>query len=164
MLVTTDSGPRFFGIAFGRPVVTLFGPTDPIRQRHIATGDLSFVVARLPTMHANLSAGHHGVRSIGDQVYEVVARNWRESPCRACGRGAPRKTAHQCRQVHHRRGRVGRCADTGVPSHQRQPPLTGARLDLVPPFAAVRRYKLDAQRRPMRSLPFDRQRRRPVPG
>jgi heptosyltransferase-2 len=29
MLVTTDSGPRFFGIAFGKPVVTLFGPTSP---------------------------------------------------------------------------------------------------------------------------------------
>ena len=31
LLVSTDSGPRFFGIAFGLPVVTLFGPTDPIR-------------------------------------------------------------------------------------------------------------------------------------
>jgi heptosyltransferase-2 len=29
MLVTTDSGPRFLAIAFGKPVVTLFGPTDP---------------------------------------------------------------------------------------------------------------------------------------
>ncbi|MAT71277.1 MAG: lipopolysaccharide heptosyltransferase II [Planctomycetaceae bacterium] len=29
LLVTTDSGPRFFGVAFGKPVVTLFGPTDP---------------------------------------------------------------------------------------------------------------------------------------
>lgn len=29
LLVTTDSGPRFFGIAFGKPVVSLFGPTDP---------------------------------------------------------------------------------------------------------------------------------------
>jgi heptosyltransferase-2 len=27
MLVTTDSGPRHFAAAFGRPVVTLFGPT-----------------------------------------------------------------------------------------------------------------------------------------
>jgi heptosyltransferase-2 len=27
LLVSTDSGPRFFGIAFGVPVVTLFGPT-----------------------------------------------------------------------------------------------------------------------------------------
>jgi heptosyltransferase-2 len=29
LLVTTDSGPRFFGIAFGKPVVSLFGPTSP---------------------------------------------------------------------------------------------------------------------------------------
>jgi heptosyltransferase-2 len=28
LLVTTDSGPRFFAVAFGLPVVTLFGPTD----------------------------------------------------------------------------------------------------------------------------------------
>src|SRR4029453_19261616 len=27
LLVTTDSGPRHFAGAFGRPVVTLFGPT-----------------------------------------------------------------------------------------------------------------------------------------
>jgi heptosyltransferase-2 len=29
LLVTTDSGPRFMAIAFDRPVVTLFGPTNP---------------------------------------------------------------------------------------------------------------------------------------
>jgi heptosyltransferase-2 len=29
LLVTTDSGPRYFGVAFGVPTVTLFGPTDP---------------------------------------------------------------------------------------------------------------------------------------
>jgi heptosyltransferase-2 len=34
MLVTTDSGPRYFGIAFSRPVVTLFGPTDPHTTRN----------------------------------------------------------------------------------------------------------------------------------
>jgi heptosyltransferase-2 len=28
LMVTTDSGPRFFGVAFGVPVITLFGPTD----------------------------------------------------------------------------------------------------------------------------------------
>lgn len=37
MLVTTDSGPRFFGIAFQKPVVTLFGPTDPgVTRTHYA--------------------------------------------------------------------------------------------------------------------------------
>ncbi len=29
VMVTTDSGPRHFAAAFGVPVVTLFGPTDP---------------------------------------------------------------------------------------------------------------------------------------
>jgi len=29
LLITTDSGPRHMATAFGRPVVTLFGPTDP---------------------------------------------------------------------------------------------------------------------------------------
>lgn len=28
LLVTTDSGPRFFGLAFRLPVISLFGPTD----------------------------------------------------------------------------------------------------------------------------------------
>ena len=28
LLVTTDSGVRFFGAAFGVPVISLFGPTD----------------------------------------------------------------------------------------------------------------------------------------
>ena len=30
LLVTTDSGPRHFGVAFGVPVVGLYGPTPPI--------------------------------------------------------------------------------------------------------------------------------------
>jgi heptosyltransferase-2 len=29
LMITTDSGPRHFAAAFGVPVVTLFGPTDP---------------------------------------------------------------------------------------------------------------------------------------
>jgi heptosyltransferase-2 len=29
LLVTNDTGPRHFAIAFGRPVATIFGPTDP---------------------------------------------------------------------------------------------------------------------------------------
>ncbi|TWT40779.1 lipopolysaccharide heptosyltransferase II [Botrimarina hoheduenensis] len=33
LLVSTDSGPRFFGIAFGKPVVSLFGPTDPMATK-----------------------------------------------------------------------------------------------------------------------------------
>jgi heptosyltransferase-2 len=29
LVVSTDSGPRLMAIAFGKPVITLFGPTDP---------------------------------------------------------------------------------------------------------------------------------------
>ncbi|MCA9217649.1 MAG: glycosyltransferase family 9 protein [Planctomycetales bacterium] len=29
LLITTDSGPRFFGTAFGIPTITIFGSTDP---------------------------------------------------------------------------------------------------------------------------------------
>ncbi len=39
LLVTTDSGPRHFAAAFGRPVVTLFGPT------HIAWTETYFPLA-----------------------------------------------------------------------------------------------------------------------
>jgi heptosyltransferase-2 len=39
LLVTTDSGPRHFAAAFGRPVVTLFGPT------HIAWTETYFAKA-----------------------------------------------------------------------------------------------------------------------
>jgi heptosyltransferase-2 len=40
LLVTTDSGPRHFAAAFGRPVVTLFGPT------HIAWTETYYPAAR----------------------------------------------------------------------------------------------------------------------
>jgi lipopolysaccharide heptosyltransferase II len=33
LMVTTDSGPRFFAVAFGVPVISLFGPTDPAWTR-----------------------------------------------------------------------------------------------------------------------------------
>lgn len=39
LLVSTDSGPRFFGIAFGKPVVSLFGPTDPGATRTHYAGE-----------------------------------------------------------------------------------------------------------------------------
>jgi heptosyltransferase-2 len=39
LLITTDSGPRHFAAAFGRPVVTLFGPT------HIAWTETYYPIA-----------------------------------------------------------------------------------------------------------------------
>lgn len=45
LLVTTDSGPRFFGIAFGKPVVSLFGPTDPAVTRTHYAGETPLSLA-----------------------------------------------------------------------------------------------------------------------
>jgi heptosyltransferase II len=61
LLVTTDSGPRYFGVAFERPVVTLFGPTDPARtrlpyQREIC---LSLGLDCQPCMARTCPLGHH---------------------------------------------------------------------------------------------------------
>ncbi len=78
MLVTTDSGPRFFGIAFGKPVVTLFGPTDPAATR---TGDphelsLSLALGCAPCMKPVCPLGHHRcMRDLSvDEVYAAVVR------------------------------------------------------------------------------------------
>jgi heptosyltransferase-2 len=78
LLVTTDSGPRFFGIAFGRPVVTLFGPTDPIRTatHYEAETCLSLSLDCQPCMARTCPLVHHRcMRDLSvDQVYEVVTK------------------------------------------------------------------------------------------
>lgn len=48
LLVTTDSGPRFFGIAFGRPVVTLFGPTDPLATQTHYESEIPLSLSNTP--------------------------------------------------------------------------------------------------------------------
>jgi heptosyltransferase-2 len=78
LLVTTDSGPRFFGIAFGRPVVTLFGPTDPIRTKthYHAETCVSLALDCQPCMARTCPLVHHRcMRDLSvDQVYDVVAK------------------------------------------------------------------------------------------
>jgi heptosyltransferase-2 len=76
MLVTTDSGPRFFGIAFGKPVVTLFGPTH---QRWSATHDpqeicLQHKVPCGPCAKRTCPLGHHQcMRDLSvDRVFAAV--------------------------------------------------------------------------------------------
>ncbi len=61
MLVTTDSGPRFFGIAFGKPVVTLFGPTSPLRTatHYEHETKLSLNLECQPCMQRSCPLGHH---------------------------------------------------------------------------------------------------------
>jgi heptosyltransferase-2 len=77
MLVTTDSGPRFLAIAFGKPVVTLFGPTDPTAT---ATGyeqesSLSLSLDCQPCIARTCPLGHHRcMRDLPvEQVYAAVA-------------------------------------------------------------------------------------------
>jgi heptosyltransferase-2 len=78
LLVTTDSGPRFFAIAFGRPVVTLFGPTDPLRTvtHYDAETCLSLSLDCQPCMKRTCPLVHHRcMRDLSvDHVYDTVAK------------------------------------------------------------------------------------------
>jgi heptosyltransferase II len=87
LLVTTDSGPRYFGVAFGRPVVTLFGPTDPLRtllsyEREIS---LSLSLECQPCMARVCPLGHHRcmrdltVNTVHDAVLRLLERDTCES-------------------------------------------------------------------------------------
>jgi heptosyltransferase-2 len=77
LLVTTDSGPRFFGVAFGRPVVTLFGPTDPLLTvtHYDAESCVSLSLECQPCMERTCPLVHHRcMRDLSvDTVYRVVA-------------------------------------------------------------------------------------------
>jgi heptosyltransferase-2 len=88
MLITTDSGPRFFGIAFGKPVVTLFGPTNPAATR---TGDerelpLSRSLECQPCMKRVCPLGHH--RCMNELSVECVYAAVEQQLARAVGEAA----------------------------------------------------------------------------
>ncbi|HMP06785.1 MAG TPA: glycosyltransferase family 9 protein, partial [Lacipirellulaceae bacterium] len=61
LLVTTDSGPRFFGFAFGVPTVTLFGPTSPVMTQTYAPHErcLSLALPCQPCMQRSCPLKHH---------------------------------------------------------------------------------------------------------
>ena len=77
LLLTTDSGPRFFGLAFGRPVVSLFGPTSPdLTQTHDPNETtLTLNLDCQPCMKRACPLGHHAcMRDLTvDHVYGTVA-------------------------------------------------------------------------------------------
>jgi heptosyltransferase-2 len=79
MLVTTDSGPRYLGIAFERPVVTLFGPTDPrmVATHYERESCLSLALDCQPCMERVCPLGHHRcMRDLGvEMVYAAVSRH-----------------------------------------------------------------------------------------
>jgi heptosyltransferase-2 len=78
LLVTTDSGPRFFGIAFGKPVVTLFGPTSPKATlcHYEQETTLSLSLDCQPCMQGDCPLRHHRcMRDLSvEQVVAAVAR------------------------------------------------------------------------------------------
>lgn len=61
LLVTTDSGPRFFAVAFGRPVVSLFGPTSPslTTTHYDQETTLTLGLDCQPCMARTCPLGHH---------------------------------------------------------------------------------------------------------
>jgi heptosyltransferase-2 len=61
LLVTTDSGPRFFGVAFGVPTVTLFGPTSTEFTRTFSAWETSVSLGLecQPCMKRTCPLGHH---------------------------------------------------------------------------------------------------------
>lgn len=78
LLVTTDSGPRFFGLAFQRPVVSLFGPTSPaMTQTHTdLETTLSLSLDCQPCGKRVCPLGHHRcMRDLSvDSVFSAVDR------------------------------------------------------------------------------------------
>jgi heptosyltransferase-2 len=77
-LVSTDSGPRHFGAAFGVPVVALFGPTDPAwtDTRCAAEVRLATPLACAPCGERECPLGHHACMEqlSVDDVFREVAR------------------------------------------------------------------------------------------
>jgi heptosyltransferase-2 len=61
LLVSTDSGPRFFGVAFGVPTVTLFGPTSTEFTRTYAAHEVSVSLGLdcQPCMERQCPLVHH---------------------------------------------------------------------------------------------------------
>jgi heptosyltransferase-2 len=76
LLVSTDSGPRFFGIAFGVPVVTLFGPTSTRLTRTYSPLEISVSLDLdcQPCMKRTCPLKHHKcMRDLSvDRVYAAA--------------------------------------------------------------------------------------------
>jgi heptosyltransferase-2 len=72
LLVTTDSGPRFFGVAFGVPTISLFGPTHIAWSRTHAEHEICLAkeVPCGPCMKRVCPLGHH--RCMRDLTVETV--------------------------------------------------------------------------------------------
>lgn len=60
-VVSTDSGPRHMAVALNRPVISLFGPTDPswTRTYNLPESHLEQTLACRPCYKARCPLGHH---------------------------------------------------------------------------------------------------------
>jgi heptosyltransferase-2 len=76
LMVTTDSGPRFFAVAFDVPVITLFGPTDPAwtRTHYEREICLQHAVPCGPCARRNCPVKHHDCMRLltVERVYNAV--------------------------------------------------------------------------------------------
>ncbi len=76
LLVSTDSGPRFFGIAFGKPVISIFGPTDPsvTRTNYDKETQVSLSLDCQYCWERSCPQGHHNCMQQLDvsQVYGAI--------------------------------------------------------------------------------------------
>lgn len=87
-LVSTDSGPRHFGAAFGVPVVALFGPTDPAWSdtRHDREIRLVHSIDCRPCAKRECPFGHHAcmerleVDDVCDALVRALRGERRRSP------------------------------------------------------------------------------------
>lgn len=104
MLVTTDSGPRFFGIAFGKPVVTLFGPTSPeaTQTYYEKESALTLSLDCQPCMERTCPLGHHRcLRDLSvDRVYAAVSGCLESKPPRLDALAQPIEFAHPTFSIH----------------------------------------------------------------
>ncbi len=77
LVISTDSGPRFVAIAFGKPVITLFGPSDPnaTTTHYTLETPLSLNLDCQPCMARECPLGHHRcMRDMSvDRVFAAVA-------------------------------------------------------------------------------------------
>jgi heptosyltransferase II len=67
LMITNDTGPRHIAAAFGTPVVSLFGPTDP-RWTTIPTGDREAILVADPTLPETETADDHPDRCRVDRI------------------------------------------------------------------------------------------------
>lgn len=75
VMVSTDSGPRHVAAAFGKPVITLFGPTWPIVAANptVQSIDLQLALECVPCGRRTCPKGHH--RCMQELSPELVFRH-----------------------------------------------------------------------------------------